>query len=1006
MNEEQSNRQKLKKPPNLIGLFLIFVVPFAIILYLFVSEVNLTINFASKERLGIQYNHALRDLLQDLLDYPDTPYTFLGGPDPFEKKVAAKLAEIDPKDIGAIDTMDQKLGIPLETTEKWVELKVRLLELKSHADRLRSDEIPAAAASTVSLIGHVGDTSNLILDPDLDTYYLMDAMVTNLPALSGSIAQARALATGLAERKSMTDEEKRQLITTSGLIRSAMDSVGRGLRVAFRFNQTLKSELEAYTQTFNTTNQFLELLDKDFVNARQIETPPEQVYASGAKTMDAHFRLYDIFSSRLDRLLTARITRSSEKKYLVEAFGFLALVVAGYVFIGFGRTLEQRISAVEALREAEARYRSIFDNAAHGIFQMSPEGRYISANPALAKIFGLGSPEEFMAEANRGLSQFYVDPKRPVEFLRLLLEQRSVADFESQIRRKAGRRIYRGVAFGNEGNNAVIWISETAHTIRDTAGKIRSIEGTVEDITQRRAAEQARQEVERMKDEFVSVVSHELRTPLTSIRGALGLLAGGRVTDPEKSQRMLNIAVTNTDRLVRLINNILDIERMESGRISMEKVDCGVAALMTSAADAMQGAAEKANVKLSVSPLQAHLFADPDRIMQTLTNLLSNAIKFSPPGGTIWLTAVRVDGQIQFQVRDEGRGIPADKLTSIFERFQQVDSSDAREKGGTGLGLAICQSIVTQHGGRIWVESKLGEGSTFFVALEERKGIKEEKPETPAITVPPAMQKVLVCDDDASVRSVLQTMLEQRGYQVICASSGQEAVEQATAQRPNVVLLDLVMPGMDGWQTMAALKQGPDTRDIPIIIVSVLSAQETESSQAESSQAEIAGWVRKPLDETALTRALERTIGTPARAPRVLLVEDDPALARVVMTMFEEHGIQVIHAQSGREAIEASQNANPDLLILDVGLPEGDGFDVVKWLRQQDRMARVPLVIYTAKDLDASDRERLTLGVTEFLTKCRVSPEEFERRVIRLLHHVMPEIGAPVRATPGNATKS
>jgi CheY-like chemotaxis protein len=211
---------------------------------------------------------------------------------------------------------------------------------------------------------------------------------------------------------------------------------------------------------------------------------------------------------------------------------------------------------------------------------------------------------------------------------------------------------------------------------------------------------------------------------------------------------------------------------------------------------------------------------------------------------------------------------------------------------------------------------------------------------------------------------------------------------------------------MDGWQTMAALKQGPDTRDIPIIIVSVLSAQETESSQAESSQAEIAGWVRKPLDETALTRALERTIGTPARAPRVLLVEDDPALARVVMTMFEEHGIQVIHAQSGREAIEASQNANPDLLILDVGLPEGDGFDVVKWLRQQDRMARVPLVIYTAKDLDASDRERLTLGVTEFLTKCRVSPEEFERRVIRLLHHVMPEIGAPVRATPGNATKS
>ena len=277
-------------------------------------------------------------------------------------------------------------------------------------------------------------------------------------------------------------------------------------------------------------------------------------------------------------------------------------------------------------------------------------------------------------------------------------------------------------------------------------GEIIGAVVTFKDITERLA-------VERMKDEFISVVSHELRTPMTSIHGALGLLNSGLLDAyPVKAKRMLEIAVTNTDRLVRLVNDILDLERMESSYSTAVKQTCNVAELMLQAADEMQGMAQQAGVTLSVRPVGAQLQAVPDRLIQALTNLLSNAIKFSPSGATVWLSGELTHNRdltekaglksvsspsllspepagahphlpgtsssyIVIAVKDKGRGIPADKLEMVFERFQQVDASDSRQKGGTGLGLAICRSIVQQHGGRMWVESVLGEGSTFFLSL-------------------------------------------------------------------------------------------------------------------------------------------------------------------------------------------------------------------------------------------------------------------------------------------------
>jgi len=228
-----------------------------------------------------------------------------------------------------------------------------------------------------------------------------------------------------------------------------------------------------------------------------------------------------------------------------------------------------------------------------------------------------------------------------------------------------------------------------------------------------------RKAIERMKDEFIAVVSHELRTPLTSMHSALKILATGKLgTLSKDGQQMLEIADDNTERLVRLVNNVLDLQRIESGEVKMEKQICNVSTLMIQATEAMQPMAQHHGVFLVVKPIDIEILVDSDYIVQALTNLISNAIKFSSSDGTVWLTAEsRDNAEVLFSVCDEGQGIPSDKLESIFERFQQVDSSDSRRKGGTGLGLTICRKIIEQHEGKIWVESTFGKGSTFSFTL-------------------------------------------------------------------------------------------------------------------------------------------------------------------------------------------------------------------------------------------------------------------------------------------------
>jgi two-component system, OmpR family, sensor histidine kinase VicK len=255
-------------------------------------------------------------------------------------------------------------------------------------------------------------------------------------------------------------------------------------------------------------------------------------------------------------------------------------------------------------------------------------------------------------------------------------------------------------------------IEWTTTTLTDGMGEITYIIMTGVDMTERRR-------LDRMKDEFISTVSHELRTPLTSLRAALGLIGGGVLeSKPEKAKQMMDVALGNCERLVRLVNDILDFERMGAGRLPMQFEEASAPELMRRATDLLRPNAEKRGIALRTEGAPVSLWIDQNRILQTLGNLVGNAIKFSPQGSEVVLRTHRLSPtEALLSVQDRGRGIPAEKLDLIFERFQQVDASDSRDMGGAGLGLAICRNIVRQHGGRIWAESTVGEGSTFYFTV-------------------------------------------------------------------------------------------------------------------------------------------------------------------------------------------------------------------------------------------------------------------------------------------------
>jgi PAS domain S-box-containing protein len=393
----------------------------------------------------------------------------------------------------------------------------------------------------------------------------------------------------------------------------------------------------------------------------------------------------------------------------VVAYRNKLIVIPGrapYV-LGFGVDISEQVRAEGRLRTLTRQSDSILASVGDGIYGIDLDGKVTFVNAAAMQMLGY-KQDEMLGRVMHNLIHHTRADGNPYDSV------------DSPIRKSltnlATVRVSNEIFWRKDGTSfPVEYVARPQIDSQspDSDGlKPLGVVVAFTDTTERRA-------LDRMKDEFISTVSHELRTPLTSLRGALGLLAGGALANrPEKTQQMLEIAISNSDRLVRLVNDILDLERISSGKTELHSTMCSAEDLLRRAAGVQQARAPRPNIRIFFAANGVNVWADPDRILQTLNNLVSNAIKFSPAGSEIHLTASYLDdGEALIEVRDQGRGIPADKLEHIFDRFQQGDASDSRAMGGTGLGLAICRSIVNQHGGRIWATSVEGQGTTIHFTL-------------------------------------------------------------------------------------------------------------------------------------------------------------------------------------------------------------------------------------------------------------------------------------------------
>jgi signal transduction histidine kinase/DNA-binding response OmpR family regulator len=507
-------------------------------------------------------------------------------------------------------------------------------------------------------------------------------------------------------------------------------------------------------------------------------------------------------------------------------------------------------------------------------------------------------------------------------------------------------------------------------------------------------AKEAAEQANRTKSAFLANMSHELRTPLNAIIGYSEMLQ-------EEAEERAQAAVFVPDlqkihtagkHLLALINDVLDLSKIEAGKMELYLESFDLRALVKDVESTITPLVEKNQnvIEVKCAADVGVMYADVTRVRQVLFNLLSNAAKFTERGRIILEVeagSVADEDSIFFKVSDSGIGISPEQQARLFQAFTQADASTSRKYGGTGLGLVISQRFCQMMGGDIGVESELGRGSSFTVRLPRTVGERKTAASSGATLVPAPRgssgvaaphTKVLVIDDDLDARDLLVRGLAKDGFDIHVASSGEEGIRMAADLKPDVISLDVLMPGMDGWTVLRSLKSNPDTANIPVIMVSMLDNKDMGYALGASD------YLLKPFDRERLVAVLRKYRCATPPCP-VLVVEDDPAARDVLRRTLQNDGWIVWEAANGRLALESVGKNTPDLILLDLMMPEMDGFDFVAELRKMDAGRNIPVVVVTAKDLTLEDRQRLEGQVRRIFQKGGFSREELMREIKFLL---------------------
>ncbi len=670
--------------------------------------------------------------------------------------------------------------------------------------------------------------------------------------------------------------------------------------------------------------------------------------------------------------------------------------------------LEQR------LQESEEKYRLIFENAVVGIYQASLDGRLLMVNPAMARMFGYGSPEEMISAVTDTRTQLWVSAEERAKYIRFLQEGGTVVGAEAWMRHK---------------NGSTIWVSLSVRPLRNADGKLVGLEGTFQDITERKRAEEAMKEAReaaeaanRAKSEFLANMSHEIRTPMNGVIGMTELLLDTEL--PPKQREYAETVRLSAEHLLTIINDILDFSKIEAGEMRIETTQFDLRTMVENVVTLLAEAARAKGLKLTSLikyDVPTTLGGDPGRLRQVLTNLIGNAIKFTEQGEAILRVGLDEEENdslvVRFEVEDTGIGITQEQQARLFESFTQADASTTRHYGGTGLGLAISKQLVELMGGQIGVESSSGKGSTFWFTVRLESQPAEART---AESVPVDLQdlRVLIVDDNATNRKILCEQTASWKMRATSVEDGPRALEalRSAAGRGapfDMAILDMQMPAMEGMELARKIKADPTLAPTRLVL---LTSMGQRGDAKEAKRAGIEAYLTKPITQSELYDALATVMGTSYQVAdndpkpderlvtrhsirevkarsrvRVLVAEDNPVNQKVALRMLEKLGYQVDVVGDGREALEALEHSPYAAVLMDVQMPEMDGYEATAEIRRREgEELHTPVIAMTANAMQGDREKVLEAGMDDYVPK-PVKSEELDAVLKRWLRKEVEE---------------